>query len=417
MDKNEFKVEARYNSSSNSSVTNKNVSWSLPIIHIVTTRFMQGQANLIHLTRARMKLFEAICLPSMVGQELNQAHTSELEATYNGSKHNEGSEILDAPFLWIIKVDPQMEIDSLSRMIRMVKPFPNFFLIGTNDNVGRWKNDGTKHKLLNSTIYSGNVALLKQAHQYRNDKIVLETRLDADDGLHQMYLQKVQKQALKHLYIRTNDSYDRKKADWIAWCALWNLDWIPDSLTSKELQVSSFGSFIPRLNTQVCITAGLTIGMSMGVLISDVPDIQHQHLLTKGRNIGCGLNSKKKCVKSISNPKLSSLRARTTTSAGMKGIKVDATRKNASIEDLNTDFHKRKVEEDAWNLDLLDNFHLKRDIMEKVNVYFREPSVVKNIAMENLRGQCTQGHSCKVSSKEKLQRIIDLVGKIETTKI
>ena len=48
----------------------KSKEWSHPIIHIVTSRFMQGQADLIHLTKARLELFEAICMPSMIGQDL-----------------------------------------------------------------------------------------------------------------------------------------------------------------------------------------------------------------------------------------------------------------------------------------------------------------------------------------------------------
>ena len=31
------------------------------------------------------------------------------------------------------------------------------------------------------------------------------------------------------------------------------------------------------------------------------------------------------------------------------------------------------------------------------------------IAKDNMRGQCTDGHSCKLSSKESLQRLIEIV--------
>ena len=43
--------------------------------------------------------------------------------------------------------------------------------------------------LLRSKIYSGNITQLHQAIALRNDRPILETRLDADDGLHKYYIQ------------------------------------------------------------------------------------------------------------------------------------------------------------------------------------------------------------------------------------
>ena len=42
--------------------------WDSRILHIVVTRFMQDQPTLKWLARARLKLFQYICLPTMVHQ-------------------------------------------------------------------------------------------------------------------------------------------------------------------------------------------------------------------------------------------------------------------------------------------------------------------------------------------------------------
>ena len=200
--------------------------WSNPIIHIVTTRFMQGQAQLVHLTRARLELFETICLPSIIGQKIMTQYLStisnqtENRNTKSSKNTRNNSSFIDPPFIWIIKVDPSLDESSLSKMIELVYPFPNFFLIA-NDNkhnpIGKWKEDLTKDRLLQGTVYSGDLMLLQRAHYFRNDKISLETRLDADDGLHQMYLKRTQEYALNSLKLRRNSS-NENKADWKAWC-------------------------------------------------------------------------------------------------------------------------------------------------------------------------------------------------------
>lgn len=199
--------------------------WSHPTIHVVTSRFMQGQAHLIHLTKARLELFQAICLPSIVGQDRMDEYLSQLK--HQNEEGNEddanGTTEIDPPFLWIIKVDPDTDKSVLSKMIELVEPFPNFFLVGIdiNDTVGKWKEDQTKNKLLQGTVYSGDVNILHRAHHFRNDKISLETRLDADDGLHRSYLKTVGEQAMESLRKQTKQSseMDEKKADWKVWCA------------------------------------------------------------------------------------------------------------------------------------------------------------------------------------------------------
>jgi hypothetical protein len=46
----------------------------------------------------------------------------------------------------------------------------------------------------------------------------------------------------------------------------------------------------------------------------------------------------------------------------------------------------------------------------QTNTYFAEH--IFDIAKENAKGQCTAGHSCKMSSKDGLQRFVDLEGEL-----
>ena len=64
--------------------------------------------------------------------------------------------------------------------------------------------------LLQSKIYTGNIERLQVAIALRNEKVVLETRLDADDGLHEKYIEYVQDIALKRFqpFDRSTDSDD-----------------------------------------------------------------------------------------------------------------------------------------------------------------------------------------------------------------
>jgi hypothetical protein len=134
-----------------------------PIIHIVNTRFMQEQGPLRILGVARYHQFMTFCFPSIVHQT---------------SQH----------FLWIIKTDPQLSPDLLNLMIQALKPYSNFYLVASNNNFlinkgnGSWRNGAEGFDLLKSKIYTGNVTKLHQAIALRNDRPVLETRLDADDG-------------------------------------------------------------------------------------------------------------------------------------------------------------------------------------------------------------------------------------------
>ena len=176
--------------------------WGEPIIHIVNTRFMQSQGHLQILGQARLYLFQTFCLPSMLAQ-----------TTQN--------------FLWIIKIDPNLDnkirhdlislIDSSNRTNIYIVASDVNYLIGHDP--GNWRSGEEREEVwshvVNGTVYTGDTDRLWAAKVHAEDKIVLETRLDADDGLNIQYLDTVQDMAMEKFGPFAEDEIT---ARWFHWC-------------------------------------------------------------------------------------------------------------------------------------------------------------------------------------------------------
>ena len=177
------------------------------LIHIIQTRFMQHQPNLLSLGQARLELFTTFCLPSLEAQ-------------------------LNKNFIWIIRTDPQLHPTLRDKLIKSLRGKPNFILLGSNYNpegFGRQNSDSygeflreDSHKDVSDTaqILSGNITLVQQAFMKSNNGgILLETRLDADDGLHRDFVKTVQSEA-RHLA-------ESGEELWRIWCINYNVEWHP----------------------------------------------------------------------------------------------------------------------------------------------------------------------------------------------
>ena len=131
------------------------------VVHVIQTRFMQFQPNLLELGRARLRLFQAVTLPS-VTQQSNQ------------------------DYLWIIRTDPQLAPELRDELIASVAAFENIILVGSNDNPEGFKTldciaDMLQQQERDDPIWSGSFATVQSYHDVAQNHIVLETRLDADD--------------------------------------------------------------------------------------------------------------------------------------------------------------------------------------------------------------------------------------------
>lgn len=174
------------------------------IIHILETRFMQDQPNLVELANARLHLFKTICLPSVIHQ------------TAWGN------------FVWIIRTDPELQDEIKKELIHILndagaltnkdedgKEKTLTYVIGSNDNyvvsnvtalnvrpfdIRAMLSDTLSNP---ETIFVGKTTsikeLLDEVSQPRFKKdVVIWTRLDADDGLNIAILQYLQDEAIRY---------------------------------------------------------------------------------------------------------------------------------------------------------------------------------------------------------------------------
>ena len=397
--------------------------WDSPIIHIINTRFMQNQANLKTLATARLYLFKTVCLPSMLNQSTND-------------------------FIWIIKVDPGLDKDIRNELIQSIRQQMHrmninenndsgsmsgrIFVVGSNYNFnyGEWRGGMESKEVLShetkNQIYMGDVNFLKSARNVEVHKIVLETRLDADDGLDKGYVEYLHENAMnkflagnplgvergKEIRGRDGDAVEEKDIDrhfkWLYWCIESHFKWYVNG-------DGEFGQLGGERRRDFCITPGLTVGYNVGTQVKDVPMFGHQDLLWKLRgNRNCierdlgskvlkdaDLNGTSKaasndliqrvpCIEIVSGF-TAAMRSRSATSAGMNDVKGKESKEGPDRPQL-------------WVL-LEDRFGMTVTNAIETKNYF--DLNMKQIAKENLEGQCQLGHSCKESSKEKLRKIVD----------
>jgi hypothetical protein len=344
-------------------------AWDWPLIHIVNTRFMQEQGNLTALGNARLALFKVFCLPTMQRQ----------------SKQD---------FLWIIKTDPNLHPTLLQALVDELTPHPNFYLVASNTNFrvneqfpGAWRDGAEVRDLAQSKVYTGNQSLLERAmalHHPSDPYPILETRLDADDGLHLQFLESIQAMALKSFG-------DHPTLKWRYWCSRRHVEWhfSERELENKPIwkQITTYGALAGIQHSKLCITPGISIGFGVGVSEQDVPVFAHDELRNKIYELpldeACGLKKSRDCLQFVEDFVFEAIRSRSPTSAGM--YKVDV--------------NPNEVATDGWlYYAFLNMIHEKFGIplqnLKWINQYISDHLL--EIAEENLMGQCTTGHSCKV---------------------
>jgi hypothetical protein len=283
---------------------NEQAVWEWPLVHVVNTRFMQEQGNLTALAKARLALFQVFCLPTMRNQSTQQ-------------------------FLWIIKTDPNLDPDVLAALAEELRPFPNFFLVASNNNFrinedfpGAWRDGAEVQDLSQSIVYTGDQALLENAmafHRSTDPYPVIETRLDSDDGLHLDYLKAVQNAAIDIL--KQPGKQEDSRANWMYWCSRRHVEWhFAEKLQGNEAiwkQITTFGAFQGIQHSNLCITPGITVGFGFGVSEKDVPVYGHHVLVDKIRETpndqACGLPNHNNCLQFVEGFVFEAIRSRSPT--------------------------------------------------------------------------------------------------------
>ena len=531
--------------------------WSWPIIHTVSTRFMQNQGSLQNLARSRLKLLEAVCLPSLQHQSI--FYQDKLLELYQNTKWKEEvssmvqqqarvdsspSIVVDPLFLWIIKVDPNIDKQILKELNDILEPVKHFTLvIGSNNNFGvgvkngGWRDGQAGQDILDAfedkrvffpeqpvskhdeSLGSSMHQIIRRAHEAREDRVVLETRLDADDAINVEYINQLQRVALKSLidtkdskFIRKSDDDDDdatpeqeiQQARWIYYCARKHMEWNPsspfynpnndaglltlfgkvnfcitpgltigyavgteeenvphyehtkvypeslidtkdskfirksdddddDATPEQEIQQARWIYYCARKHMEwnpsspfynpnndaglltlfgkvnFCITPGLTIGYAVGTEEENVPHYEHTKVYPelllksdyqrkKDGDVGCGFNQTSDCLWMVDYPEISAFRSRSMTSAGMFNIEAAGVPTGRSrATGYSKELWKGKIEK--W-------FGITSSKAKEAADFMASNYI--NTVRDNMRGQCTHGHSCKISSVEKLQRTIDL---------
>lgn len=278
--------------------------------------------------------------------------------------------------------------------------------------------------LLKSKIYTGNVDKLKVAMALREERPVLETRLDADDGLHKDFIKYIQEVALKRFQPLEENRSNNKilVPKWLYWCSRRHIEWHSDvdrSLSEKQKADRGsleFGYINIVQHDKLCVTPGVTIGYNRNLDNPknpiDVPFYDHDKLYNNVRNSmscysdeGTNYDDKREvddeiekrgpCLELVEDFLFCAIRSRTWTSAGMYKIDLvvnDGNRKQGELT------------EKLWAVSEYAFGVTKSKVQETQDFLIRNK---KRIAEENLAGQCSTGHSCKDSAKEKLKQIVD----------
>ena len=324
---------------------------------------MQHQPDLLDLGLARLELFKEFTLRSI-----------NLQSSRN--------------FLWVIRTDPTLDDALRTPLLEALSSVENHLLIASNENPNI-----QIHEILNvdpSMIWSGdwNRARTYLESVKSTPKKILESRLDADDALNVDFVEHLQEVAVVEL--------PEEQSQWKIWCASHHIEWQYHSVTDT---VDSSAGVLLSIKNGVCVSVGLTIGYTEGVQVHDLPPIKHQNL---AKILPSCKKHPSKCLAYIRLIP-TALRARTPTSAGMLNVllgqKVKMDHKyvvGAKKQEV--------IQRQLWEA-TTPRFGLTPEHGSHLRSYLKEH--LKSIAADNLRGQCSSGHSCKETSKILLQAIVD----------
>lgn len=324
-------------------------------LHIIKSRFMQHQPGLQSLGWARFKMFKYICYPSMVAQTSQN-------------------------FVWLVYTDPRLGPTLLQHMTRLLSRHAHFYLIQDNTEA-RFKGGSDLERLDWEDVVTGDARRLRYMLQQRDRFPFLETRIDADDGLHVRFVELVQEQAMTVLH--------PERTHWTYWCISQALEWHWVGHCGVSDDQNAYGALLPsRRYENYCHTPGMTLGLYRADENTDVLNVAHSRLWSTldERRSYCGPRTYgTDCIRHIQEFRFAALRARTPTSASMVGVNKQP------IEFLQAwDDERRR----AWYF-ARRHFNVNRQGC-KGTLRFLEDNMAAILEDAEV-GQCTEGHSCRVS--------------------
>ena len=329
------------------------------IIHVVTSRFMQDQSTLNALAKARLQLFETFCLPTMLNQNTDN-------------------------FLWFVMADPQLDPELLRHLQSLLEPHPNFYLVASNAklltplNLTNTLSAEHPHQKL---LLTGDIDLLRNQMLDPNRPLLLETRLDADDGLHSNSLSHIQSIA-KALPVDTRG--------WQIICNNIHYEWRNYDIVAMDPNITKISSSgkLRIVRESICVTPGYTLVRHReppGIEFPSWPKLGHHQvqrywpecrfeqtsIVEEVMETNTG-NASFDCWKKLGNFP-AALRSRTVTSAGMN--RVDTVPGEEKFE------NRTKM---LWDLVERD-FNITPKSARLTSQYLKDR--LHSIALDNLNGQ------------------------------
>ena len=272
-------------------------------------------------------------------------------------------------FLWLIQTDPELDAELMDELKSLLAPYPHFYLIKST-NVKKWPiTRNWRIRSFNETnVVSGYKEALMKAYADAPDKILIETNLDADDGLAYYVLQDLRNDTRRRLESVADQYLSVRKNGWVVSCYHQFIGWYPRSHAMDDhVPVDTSGALsIDFRHDKFCPTPGLTIASVPKANYTSVPMTKHNKLLREVPR--CKSEEEIACLHGIGEIP-STVRARTPSSAGMDNVGEKHGKTN-NVQHL-------------WvYLDHL--FGVKKEAVSRAGRYFFENS--KAIAKENLEG-------------------------------
>lgn len=340
------------------------------IVHVVYTRFMQHQPDLLHLGMARLKLFETFCFPTMRNQSSNK-------------------------FLWMIRTDPALHPTLRQGILKVVENMTNVVIIGSNDiRKGSLPDKSFRSPLAledvtPQTVFYGSSALVKAYHEAAKNRTLIETNLDADDGLALSYVKTIQQRTFMMVQQQQQQQKVPNDEFWFNWCIGKHLEWqffVPfDNDTSK--------GYLRLGSTHLCVTPGLAWVTGPTNKVSDTKFVTGHHLIKK-QSKECMESQYTNCWRELpmDDSTVMAVRARSPTSTGMNTVVLPSDRVNAD--------NVQKQDAKAWPL-FTASFGISLDNVVEARQFLEDD--LKNLVEENLKGQCQKDHSCSEGINKQLK--------------
>ncbi|KAG7339496.1 polysaccharide pyruvyl transferase [Nitzschia inconspicua] len=402
------------------------------IRHSVLTRFMVGQGNQPALARARFELFKTFCLPTMVSQTSQN-------------------------YFWLVLIDPGLSQDILQEMTSLLQTMPsqNAFLIVTNNT--EWASDGLSHYNKKAKGYGVNLRTIAEEFQHgrldirtgntdtllgtlqhnnggqqsslpsgkdvplKQNLILVETLLDADDGLHRLAIEYMQKDILERTYPQQQQLLSQKitptlDLTWWILCASDHIEWHHREIfkiTVEEYAEKgiSDGMVGRREMPQECISAGFTrvgfldVAKATRLSCTFPKNAQNNHFQTHKTLKPCQRDTQKHCYFRSFMDFPGALRSRSITSDSMSHLDPDVNLSKKSKYLKDSKFHLDDSDK-LWKV-VADDFSIRREQVLQLSKHLYENRV--SILLENERSRCRPGFPCVEHSKTTISKLKEMI--------